>query len=191
MVYIIASILASTSILVLFRWMQHSQAITRHAIVVGYLTSALAGAVLFEVDWKFISHHWFWYAAMEGAAFYFVFRMMALTTAQVGITVASIATKMSVVIPTFIGIAALGESISWYKIAGLLFRLVSVILAAGTSVTVKRWILPLMVFACTGLLVDRHHLKSCSCQTDADSQRCAKQKPQVRFPKCLTHINGC
>ena len=152
MAYIIASILASTSILVLFRWMHHSQAITRHAIVVGYLTSALAGAVLFEVDWKFISQHWFWYAAMEGAAFYFVFRMMALTTEQVGITVASIATKMSVVIPTFIGIAALGESISIYKIGGLLFGIVSVLLAAGTSVTVKRWILPLLVFLCTGLI---------------------------------------
>jgi glucose uptake protein GlcU len=152
MAYIVASILASTSILVLFRWMQHSAAVTRHAIVVSYLTSAAAGALVFTVDWGFIYEHWFWYAALEGTAFYLVFRMMAFTTEQAGITVASIATKMSVVIPTFIGIAALGESIRSYKIAGLLFGLVSVILAAGSSVTVKRWILPLMVFACTGLI---------------------------------------
>ena len=152
MEYIVASVLASTVILVLFRWMQHSGAITRHAIVVSYLTSALSGSFLFEIDWNFITQGWFWFAALEGVAFYIVFRMMALTTEQAGITVASIATKMSVVIPTLIGIVALGESFNLYKIGGLLCGLVSVILAAGTNVSVRRWMLPLAVFLCTGLI---------------------------------------
>lgn len=152
MSYILASILASTLILVLFRWVQHSGAVTRHIIVVGYLTSTIAGIVLFDVDWSLISRQWFWPAALEGMGFYLVFRMMALTTQQAGITVASIATKMGVVIPTLIGIVALGESVSALKIGGLIFGILSVLLAAGKSVTVTTWILPVLVFICTGLI---------------------------------------
>lgn len=152
MAYIIASILASTIILLLFRWMQHSGAVTRHAIVVGYLTSALAGVTLFDVDWSLATQGWFWPAALEGVSFYVVFRMVAVTTQLAGITIASIATKMSVVIPTFIGIVALGESVTAFKIGGLLFGLLAVLLAAGARVKVAQWLLPLLVFVCSGLI---------------------------------------
>jgi len=127
-------------------------AVTRHAIVVGYLTSATAGAVLFDVDWSLSSKGWFWPAAVEGVFFYLVFRMMALTTQLAGITVASIATKMSVVIPTFIGIVALGESINIFKVSGLIFGILSVFLAAGARITVSKWVFPIVVFVCTGLI---------------------------------------
>jgi len=150
--YIFASIVASTLILATFRWMQHSSAVTRHSIVVSYLTSATAGLILFDVDWSLSSQGWFWPAALEGVGFYLVFRMMALTTQLAGITIASIATKMSVVIPTLIGIIALGESVNVLKVGGLFFGILSVFLAAGTRVRVAKWILPLLVFVCTGLI---------------------------------------
>lgn len=152
MSYILASILASTLILALFRWMQTSSAVGRHAIVVGYLTSAVAGAMLFDVDWNLSSRGWFWPAAIEGVVFYIVLRMMALTTELAGITVASIATKMSVVIPTLIGIIALSESISLFKVGGLVLGILSVLLAAGVRARVANWALPLLVFLCTGLI---------------------------------------
>lgn len=132
--------------------MQNSSAVTRHAIVVGYLASTIAGALLFNVDWQLNKQGWFWPAAIEGIGFYIVFRMMALTTQVAGITIASIATKMSVVIPTMIGIIALGESINTLKVSGLLFGILSVLLAAGARVKIAHWILPLLVFLCTGLI---------------------------------------
>ena len=150
--YILASILASTLILVLFRWMEHSKAVTRHSIVVSYLASTTAGIILFDVDWSLSSQGWFLPAALEGIGFYLVFRMMALTTQLTGITVASIATKMSVVIPTLIGIFALDESANVLKVGGLIFGILSVFLAAGTRVKVAKWFLPLLVFLCTGLI---------------------------------------
>ena len=162
MIYLLASILSSTIILVLFRSMQNTAAVVRHAIVVNYLTAALAGTVLFDVGWSITSHRWFLPAAIEGVGFYVVFRMIALTTQRAGITVAGIATKMSVVIPTFIGIVALGESVSTAKIAGLVCGIVSVLLAVGFKFKVSSnadadgrftgWLLPLMVFAGTGLI---------------------------------------
>ena len=150
--YIVASIVASTSILALFRWMQYSTAVTRHAIVIGYLTSAAAGAILFDVDWSLGSQGWFLPAALEGVSFYLVFRMMALTTQRAGITIASIATKMSVVIPTLIGIIALGESVNILKVCGLIIGVLSVFVAAGVRIKVTQWILPVLVFVSTGLI---------------------------------------
>jgi len=175
MAYLLASILSSTIILVLFRWMQNSTSDTRHAIVVNYLAAAVAGALLFDIDWSLRSHGWFWPAAIEGVGFYLVFRMIALTTQRNGITVASIATKMSVVIPTMIGIIALGESVSIFKVGGLICGLLSVFLAVGFRFSVRSpsesdlqtsqvskkpglqnsvagWLLPLLVFVGTGLI---------------------------------------
>ncbi len=152
MLYILASILSSTIILILFRWMGRSTATTRHAILISYLASTMAGAVLFNVQWTLQSFSWFWPAAIEGVCFYVVFRMIALTTQTTGITVAGIATKMSVVIPTLIGITFLGESVSALKAFGLLAGFTSVILAAGTRLSVAAWALPVAVFLATGLI---------------------------------------
>jgi len=164
MTYLLASILSSTIVLVIFRTLENSTAVTRHTIVVNYLAAALAGSILFDVDWNFASNKWFWPAAIEGVGFYVVFRMIALTTQRAGITVASIATKMSVVIPTFFGIIALSESVSIFKLAGLICGIISVFMAAGVSVknstqtgpasqySIGRWLLPILVFTGTGLI---------------------------------------
>lgn len=152
MIYLLASILSSTLILILFRWMQHSSAITRHAIVVSYVISVLAGVSLFDIDWSFSAKGWFWAAAIEGIGFYIVFRMIAITTETAGIAVTSIATKMSVVIPTLVGILALGDTISALKIAGLLSGALSVFLIVGWRFQITHWALPLLVFLCTGLI---------------------------------------
>lgn len=152
MAYLLASIVSSTLILVLFRWMQHSGALTRHTIVVSYLASVLTGALLFDVNWKLNASGWFWPAALEGIGFYVVFRMIALTTQRAGIAVASIATKMSVVIPTSIGILALGESVNILKVSGLIFGTLAVFLIVGWRFKVSNWILPLLVFLSTGMI---------------------------------------
>ena len=152
MIYLIASILSSTMILVLFRWMQQSSADTRHAIVISYLASVLAGIILFDVDWGLNAKGWFWPAALEGIGFYVVFRMIALTTQRAGIAVASIATKMSVIIPTSIGIIALGESVSVLKVSGVIVGALSVFLIVGWRFKVSNWSLPLLVFLSTGLI---------------------------------------
>ena len=65
--------------------MQHSAADTRHAIVVGYLASAVTGVVVFDVDWSLATKGWFLPAAIEGVGFYLVFRMIALTTQRLSL----------------------------------------------------------------------------------------------------------
>jgi len=132
MFYLTASVTSSILILVLFRYMAGTTAVTRHAIAFSYLVSVLTGLVVFESRWHEFPLFWLLPAAFEGLAFYVVFRLMGMTAQQNGVAVASVATKMSVVIPVMIGVLLLDESLGILKLLGM-----------G---------LPILVFLSTGLL---------------------------------------
>lgn len=152
MIYLIASIFSSTMILALFRLLDRSQAVTRHAICLSYLAAALTGVLFFQTAGLHFSDSWFYLAALEGAAFYIVFRLIGVTTQVCGVAVASIATKMSVVIPVAMGLILLGESVHIYKTLGIALGVISVLLAAGDRVSVNNWLLPIAAFFGTGLI---------------------------------------
>ncbi|MFT5113400.1 MAG: drug/metabolite transporter (DMT)-like permease [Parasphingorhabdus sp.] len=152
MIYLLLSILASTGVLVIFRWLGSHNANTRHAITLSYLVAALFGFIFFDSDLEVVFANWFWFAAIEGGAFYFVFRLMAKTTQVNGIAVASIATKMSVVIPVCIGIFFLNESAGIVKILGIAAGIFAVVLSAGSFLQVKQSIWPILVFLGSGLI---------------------------------------
>ena len=152
MVYLILSIIASTLILIIFRSMQHFGANTRHSITTSYLVSAATGFFLFAPEIPGITTPWFWPAAIEGAFFYFVFQLMARTTQTNGVAVASIATKMSVVIPVCIGVLLLHESVTFFKVLGIMTGIVAVLLSVNRDLQVKDWKWPLLVFLATGAI---------------------------------------
>ena len=133
MPYLLLSIVASTSVFIVFRWMKHNGASTRHAIVVNYLVAMFTGILLFQPSITSFSEPWFWPAAIEGLLFYLVFHAMANTAQINGIAAASIATKMSVVIPVSFGLFILHESANEYKLLGIAFGLLAVYLCAGKS----------------------------------------------------------
>ena len=152
MIYVFLSVLASTLILAIFRLMTSVGANTRHTITVSYLVASLTGFTQFSTESINSSAPWFWPAAAEGAIFYLVFRLMAKTTQVNGIAVASIATKMSVVIPVCIGIVVLNESANAIKLAGVFAGICAVFLSAGGSVQVNQWKWPALVFLGTGAI---------------------------------------
>jgi len=159
MFYLAASVTSSILILVLFRYMNGTTAVTRHAIAISYLVSAVTGLVAFQTRWQEFPLLWIAPAALEGLAFYVVFRLMAMTAQQNGVAVASVATKMSVVIPVIIGVLLLGESLGILKLSGVLAGLVAVVLVAVNRDEsledvdgAGRWRLPILVFFSTGLI---------------------------------------
>jgi len=159
MFYLTASVTSSILILVLFRYMAGTTAVTRHAIAFSYLVSVLTGLVVFESRWHEFPLFWLLPAAFEGLAFYVVFRLMGMTAQQNGVAVASVATKMSVVIPVMIGVLLLDESLGALKLLGVVAGLVAVVLVAANRDDSSeyagrelRWGLPILVFLSTGLL---------------------------------------
>ena len=81
---------------------------------------------------------------------------MALTAQKNGLSVASVASKMSVIIPVIFGVYVYNESAGFQKVIGIILALVAVYLASVKSKTTinfkKNLALPLLVFIGSGII---------------------------------------
>ncbi|NNJ81579.1 MAG: EamA/RhaT family transporter, partial [Flavobacteriaceae bacterium] len=102
MIFLLLSVLSSTVIFVTFKLFDRFKVNTLHAIVVNYIVASLCGIIAFEgvVDpIDIVNKDWFVYTAVLGLLFIIIFNLMAITTQRSGLSVVSVATKMSLVIP--------------------------------------------------------------------------------------------
>lgn len=133
MIYLLLSILFATSLFVIFKYFGIYKVDTLKAIIVNYLVAFILGFYLTEKSVPFAeipSQPWFLGALFLGALFVSVFFVMALTAQQNGVSVASVAGKMSVVIPIFFGVFLYNESLTFLKVIGIIIALVSVYLSS-------------------------------------------------------------
>ena len=160
MIYLVLSIISSVIIFVIFKLFSKYQINTLHAIVVNYIVACVSGIVAYENSINYAEthlHDWFYYSLGLGALFIIVFNLMALTTQRSGLSVVSVATKMSVVIPIIFGFLYYKESFGVYKIIGVTLALIAVYLVSsktkdGLSLSAKGWIFPLLVFVGSGII---------------------------------------
>jgi len=159
LIYLALSILSSTGIFVLFKLFNKYNINTLQAIVVNYITACICGLLLFEGDIvpsEIIHTTWFYGAFGLGFLFISIFNVMALTAQKNGLSVASIASKMSVVIPVIFGIVVFKESVGFQKIAGILLALIAVYLTSVKSsdkaVLTKSIYLPIILFFGSGVI---------------------------------------
>ncbi|MEL6812732.1 MAG: DMT family transporter [Bacteroidota bacterium] len=160
MIYLLFSILASTLIFVVFKLFSRYKVNTLHAIVVNYITACVSGLIAFSQPIVFTDipkFSWFFHTLGLGALFIGIFYLMAVTTQRSGLSVVSVATKMSVVIPIVFGLLYYKESLGWSKGIGILLALIAVFLASvkdtrGLSMKNSNLILPLLVFLGSGII---------------------------------------
>jgi drug/metabolite transporter (DMT)-like permease len=159
-IYLALSILSSVTIFVIFKLFSRYQINTLHAIVINYIVACSSGIIAYEGPINFSkipSYDWFFYTLGLGALFIIVFNLMAITTQRSGLSVVSVATKMSVVIPIIFGLVYYKESFGVYKIIGVLLALIAVYLASikkrdGLTISTKSFVLPLLVFIGSGII---------------------------------------
>jgi drug/metabolite transporter (DMT)-like permease len=160
LIYLILSVFSSVTIFVIFKLFSRYQINTLHAIVVNYIVACTSGIVAYEnsINYNQVqSYDWFYFTLGLGALFIIVFNLMAITTQRSGLSVVSVATKMSVVIPIIFGLLYYKESFGVYKIIGVLLALIAVYLASiktrdGISVSAKGFIFPFLVFIGSGII---------------------------------------
>ncbi len=160
MIALLCSILASTFILIVFKLFERFKINNFQAIAVNYFVAGICGILLQGnvsnlVHWP--EFPWFKYALMLGSIFIIIFFLMALTAQRNGLSVVSIATKMSVVVPVAFGLMYYGEHLGILKSVGILTALVAVYLSSiknKTGLTIKKsnLILPLLVFIGSGVI---------------------------------------
>lgn len=159
MIYLLLSVLSSTAIFVLFKLFNKYNVDTLQAIVFNYITACSCGILLYNkpinID-SFISENWFYAALGLGFLFISIFNVMALTAQKNGLSVASVASKMSVIIPILFSIIVYNEIISFKKIIGIILALLAVYLTSikpkSNVVLTKAIYLPIILFLGSGVI---------------------------------------
>lgn len=159
MIYLLLSILASTLIFIIFNLVGKYKVNTLQVIVVNYFVAFITGVLSSEVALnvsEIVSKQWFFGAFILGFLFISIFNIMALTAQRNGLSVASVASKMSVIIPIIFGLYAYNESLNFQKSIGIILALLAVYLtsikAKTKTVSLKSLWLPILLFLGSGVI---------------------------------------
>ena len=159
MIYLLLSVLASTTIFVIFKFFEKFKINTFQAIVINYITASFCGIISYKSsisNTELIHSQWLIGAIILGVLFISVFYLMAYTTQHNGLSVASVSGKMSVIIPIIFGIYIYNERVGFQKTTGTLLALIAVYLTAmksSYSINHKKGILlPFMLFLGSGII---------------------------------------
>jgi len=160
LIYLLFSILSASMIFVVFKLFSRYKIDTLNAIVVNYIVACISGLIAFDgvIIVAEIPHFsWFYYTLGLGAFFIIVFNLMALTTQRCGLSVVSVATKMSLAIPIVFGLLYYKEQLGIFNGLGIVLALIAVYLASvktsnGLSVQKNNMVLPLLVFLGSGII---------------------------------------
>ncbi len=159
MIYLALSILSSSLIFVVFKLFTRQKVETLFAIVVNYVVACSAGLFFYKGDvslYEIPEKSWFLGTVALGLLFIVIFNLMAATAQKVGVSVASVATKMSLVIPVLFGVAIYKEELGPLKILGIVLALAAVYFtsAKDKSIHLRKasLLLPLSVFLGSGII---------------------------------------
>ncbi|SRR5712692_6796540 len=159
MIFLLLAILGSALIPVLFRAFADWRVNVFWAIPVNYLTCVFIGGVwggdaLALVDLP--SRQWLWLAILQGVILAVNFFLLAYTAQRAGVSVAALASRLSVAIPSFLAFLFYGDSLSVVKFLGLAAALLSLYLctvstegSASARLFANRF-LPVLVFLTFG-----------------------------------------
>lgn len=160
MIELIFSVFSSTLIYVAFKSFSRFNVNTLNALIVNYFTAFILGFSIQSTSVKLTEIHqfsWFVPAACLGILFILIFYLMVMTTQKHGMSVVSVASKMSLSIPLGFVIFYYGETLSVLKILGIILALFSVYLVSaktkdGLKVNKSALLLPFGVFIGSGII---------------------------------------
>jgi drug/metabolite transporter (DMT)-like permease len=163
MIYLFGSILFSSYLTLSFKVLQRLRINTLQAIVFNYIACVCTGSIVngsFPINKENIAAPWFIWALLMGAMFISIFNVIGFTTQKLGVAVASVANKLSMVIPFVFSIYLYHESSTVLKIAGIVIALIAVVLTCYPSEKNNEsnhskkllLLLPILLFVSSGLL---------------------------------------
>ncbi len=159
MLDLVLSIFCSSLIFVIFKLYTRFKVQTLYAIIINYITACTVGFFLSDVTvslFEIPSKKWFYGTLFLGLLFIIIFNLMARTSQILGVSVASVATKMSLTIPVLLGVIIYGEELGPMKVLGILLALAAVYFTSvkkGSMTFNRRSLyLPVLVFLGSGII---------------------------------------
>ena len=159
MIYLLLSIVFNAVLFVIIKLFARFNIDALQALVVNYFVAFLVG--LFFLDNSLapkaiISHDWFKGSILLGFVFISTFYATTLTSQRNGLSVASVASKMSVIIPITLGVILYNESLGFVKIIGILLALIAVYFTSkketGEVQNANNLLFPVLVFLGAGTI---------------------------------------
>jgi drug/metabolite transporter (DMT)-like permease len=160
MIWLIVSIITNTLLLLILKGFEKYRVNTLHGIVVNYFVAGCTGILLMGVpDYEVLltgAKEVLWIPAVFGFLFITIFLTVAKTAQVSGISVATVANKMSVVIPVLAAVILYGENLGPIKIIGILAALVAVWMTSkkteGGGFSMKMLLWPVVIFIGSGVI---------------------------------------
>lgn len=165
MFYLAGSIILTSYLTFAFKACEKYKVNIFQAIVFNYITCVITGSFVngsFPVNASTIETPWFKWACVMGVLFVSIFNIIGITAQKIGVAVASVANKLSLIIPVILSVYLYGESVEGWKLAGVILALAAVVLTcyqskqqeSGRDTSIKKWeyLLPFVLFIGSGLL---------------------------------------
>ena len=163
MLYLIGSIIFSSWLTLSFKVVEKFGINNLQVIVFNYFTCVVTGSIVngsFPINSSTTSEKWFPWALVMGIVFVLLFNLVAATAQKIGVAVASVAYKLSLIIPFIFSVYLYDEENTLLKTVGIITALAAVALtcykpaasSGGSSPGLLIWLLPLILFVGSGLL---------------------------------------
>lgn len=136
MIDLILSIIFFALIPVFFKLFEKYKVNNLQAIVANYLVAGSCGLIFSDVQIKvneLVELPWLGFAITIGIFFILVFNLLAKATQKVGIAIATVANKMSLILPVLASFMLFDDDINFYKIIGICFALLGVFFSATSK----------------------------------------------------------
>jgi drug/metabolite transporter (DMT)-like permease len=165
MIYLLGSIVLTSYLLLSFKVCGKLNIPVFPAIVFNYITCVITGSIVngsFPIQAESISTPWFRWSMIMGLLFITSFNLIGITAQKLGVAVASVANKLSLIIPVILTIVLYNEQVVGWEIVGISLALIAVIFTcypqqneSGNTHSlplVQKILLPLLVFIGSGFL---------------------------------------
>jgi drug/metabolite transporter (DMT)-like permease len=165
LLFLLGSIILTSYLTLSFKVLERFRISNFQAIVFNYITCVITGSLVngsFPIQSSLMKEDWLPWAGLMGFSFIFLFNIIAFTAQKLGVAIASVANKLSLVIPFLFSLYLYDENATVLKLAGIGVALIAVVLTswpekgriAGHDSPRKSWvyIIPLVLFIGSGLL---------------------------------------
>src|SRR5579871_1413927 len=131
MLYLIVSIVITSYLTLCFKFIEKYHIPPFQAIMFNHFTCVVTGC-FFNGSTPFhestLHEPWFRYSLLMSAMFISIFNIVGFTTQKIGVAVASVANKLSLVIPFIFSVYLYNEKISALKVIGIVIAVIAVVL---------------------------------------------------------------
>jgi drug/metabolite transporter (DMT)-like permease len=165
MIYLLGSIVLTSYLTLSFKYCERHGVSIFQAIVFNYITCVITGSIVngaFPINANTVQTHWFKWACLMGLMFISIFNVVGMTAQKISVAVASVANKLSLIIPVVLSVYLYQETVAGWKLVGVVLALLAVALTCypeklskqDLGKPVQKWVylLPVILFLGSGFL---------------------------------------